>query len=151
MANYFNMEETMKRLLLAVFALSMFVSAGVNATTIKVEVTEATLTDTEAGCACNYTVKNLNTAPLKSFEASVFIKSKEQRPIQCDPVHFSFSKPIEPNQSKILSNRANGKACGKNPSAEFTMVMACKFTDGTECSSDEVEVTDTRLDWIEFE
>lgn len=137
----------MKRLLLALLTLSVFASAGANAEAKKLLITDATLTDTDAGCACTYTVKNQNTIPLKRFEAYVFIKNGQET-FNCDAVHLSFQKPIQPNESRTLSNRANGKSCGASPSAELTMVMTCDYTDRSECLTEEVDASDTNLKWI---
>lgn len=147
----------MKNILFAMLTLSLVASAGVSAEEAssgqsqakKVLITEAKLTDTEAGCVCEYTVKNMTSSPLKRFETYIFIKN-EKSTFSCDLDHPGFKKPIEPNESRTLSNKAYGKACGAKPAAELNLVMNCNFIDGSECSNDDIEVTDTNLKWIEY-
>ncbi|MCW2479811.1 hypothetical protein [Candidatus Symbiopectobacterium sp. NZEC135] len=145
----------MKRILLALFTVSLVAPTWVHATetaeqseTKMLAITEAKLKDTQGGCACSYTVKNLQSSPLKRFEAYITVKN-EQGKFRCDAAHFSFSKPIQPNESRTLSNEAYGKTCGKNPTVSLLMVSTCNYTDGSECDTENIEITDSGLKWVE--
>lgn len=149
----------MKRILLALFTLSLAASAWVNAAetatpaaeqpaTKMLVITEGKLKDTEGGCACSYTVKNLQSSPLKRFEAYIFVKNGQGK-FRCDAAHFSFNKPIQPNESRTLSNEAYGKSCGTHPSVSLLMVGTCNYTDGSECDTENIETTDSGLKWTE--
>ncbi|MCW2473377.1 MULTISPECIES: hypothetical protein [unclassified Symbiopectobacterium] len=149
----------MKRMLLALFTVSLVTSTWVSATetaapvaeqaaTKMLAITEGKLKDTEGGCACSYTVKNLQSSPLKKFEAYIFVKNEQGR-FRCDAAHFSFNKPIQPNESRTLANEAYGKTCGKNPSVSLLMVGTCNYADGSECDSENIETTDSGLKWVD--
>ncbi|MBG6247722.1 MULTISPECIES: hypothetical protein [Symbiopectobacterium] len=149
----------MKRVLLALFTVSLVASIRVNATetaapaaeqsaTKMLAITEGKLKNTEGGCACSYTVKNLQNSPLKRLESYIFVKN-EQGKFRCDAAHFSFNKPIQPNESRTLSNEAYGKACGSNPSVSLLMVSTCNYADGSECDIENIETTDSGLKWVE--
>lgn len=149
----------MKRNLLALFTVSLVASTWVNAAetavpaadqpaTKMLAITEVKLKDTQGGCACSYTVKNLQSSPLKKFEAYIFVKN-EQGKFRCDAAHFSFNKPIQPNESRTLSNEAYGKPCGTTPTVSLLMVGACNYADGSECDSENIETADSGLKWVE--
>lgn len=149
----------MKRVLLALFMVSLVASTWVNATETAapaaeqsaakmLAITEGKLENTEGGCACSYTVKNLQSSPLTRCEAYIFVKN-EQGKFRCHAAHFSFNKPIQSNESRTLSNEAYGKSCGTNPSASLLMVGTCNYTDDSECDTENIETTDSGLKWVE--
>lgn len=150
----------MKRVLLAIFTVSLVTATWANATETAasatteqpaakmLSITTEKLKDTEGGCACSYSVQNLATSPLKQFNAYIFVKN-EQGKFRCDVAHFSFNKPIQPNESRTLSNEAYGKSCGKNPSVSIVMVGSCTYADKSECDTENIETKDSDVKWVE--
>ncbi|MEC5318361.1 hypothetical protein VSX61_05340 [Brenneria populi subsp. brevivirga] len=106
-----------------------------------------TFIDTGMGCNCVYIVKNLRSSPLERFIAHIEV-TNDKGTFMCDAVKLSTSSPIAPNETKLLSNTANGKACGQIKSVSMQYVDTCEYGRGSDCDQDDIYLHSYGLNWV---